>query len=464
MVKNVFVSRSNSVGESNRQWDELIENIIQGEVVPVIGPEFLAKKFDEDEGVDINLHDDIKCVNPHQELINMLADSKGILSNHKSFSELLYDDAFPASERKDIYDMLGEVFEPEIKDLDSGKLPEECVFKPSELLIKLLKICKFRFVITTSFTPIIEHALKEIYGPENVKVLNYNNNPLGNDDIKDVDAIQKPTVYYMFGRVCRQKERYVVNDSDMLAFCRSWLSNAPNTLVNVLKNKYLFILGNNYSDWLCRFIWFSMKTELQTEPKGMVVNPNASESLLQFMKRIDAFITKDPKSVIDKIEKLVAEREKTHEKLKYQEPDMNTDVFISYSRRDAGVVSILYNELTSKGLRVWYDKENLGVGDKFMEKIKLSIKKTRIFVPVLSHHIKDEKNQSHPYRTEWETAIEVASTYGRNFILPICENDFDFYNSNIPEKMQMHNAETFDYQSPVFTEFVSNIYNYLMSL
>lgn len=455
MGKNVFKDKGQkSVGESNRQWNELIDKIIQGEVIPVIGPEFLAK---DDE-------DDAKWVNPHQELINMLAESKNIVPNHNSFSELLYDDAFPASERKDIYDVLGEAFEPEISKIDSGDMPEETIFRPSELLIKLLRICKFRFVITTSFTPVVEYALKAIYGPANVRIMNFSNNPSGNDDIKDTDAIQKPTVYYMFGRVCRQNERYVVNDSDMLSFCRSWLSNAPSTLVSVLKNKYLLILGNNYSDWLCRFIWYSMKTELQTAPTGLVVNPNANESLLQFMKRIDAFTQKDPQSVIDKIEKLVTEREKSQEKLKYRKPDMNTDVFISYSRRDSDIVKKLYDELTAKGLRVWYDKENLGVGDKFMDEIKLAIKKTRVFIPILTHHIEEEKNQSHPYRTEWETATEVASTYGRNFILPICEKDFDFYNGNIPEKLQKHNADSFDYDVPDFSKFVADIYNYLMTL
>ena len=120
--------------------------------------------------------------------------------------------------------------------------------------------------------------------------------------------------------------------------------------------------------------------------------------------------------------------------------------------------------MTAKGLRVWYDKENLGIGDKFMEEIKLAIKKTRIFIPVLSHHIDEEKNQSHPYRTEWETAMEVASTYGRNFILPICEKDFDFYNGCIPEKLQKHNADTFDYSNPNVSAFVEEVYNYLMSI
>ena len=455
MVKNIFIEKKEKhVTENNRQWNELVEKIIQGEVVPVIGPEFLAK----------DSCDPANCRNPHQELINMLAELYEIEPDrHESFSELLYDDDYPASERMEIYDMIGEVFEPEIEKLNTGTVPDKPIFLPSELLMKLLEICKFRFVITTSFTPIVEYAMKEIYGTENVRVLNFSNDPQVNADLVSVDDINKPTVYYMFGRVCRQSNRYVVNDSDMLSFCRAWLSNAPSTLVSVLQDKYLLLLGNNYSDWLCRFVWYSMKTKLSNEPKGMVVNPSANESLLQFMKRIDAFTQKDPKSVIDKIDALVAARMKSQEELKYRKPDMNTDVFISYSRRDLDVVKILYDELTSRGLRVWYDKNNLGVGDKFMEEIKMAIRKTRIFIPVLSHHIEEENNESHPYRTEWAIAVEKAMTYGRNYILPICEKEFDFYNSSIPEMLQQHNAATYEYNNPDFCDFSKEVYDYLMT-
>lgn len=455
MIQNVFKRKGEKpIGENNRQWDELIEKIIQGEVIPVIGPEFLAEDYDNAD----------KSMNPHQVLVNMLAETKDITTEHESFSELLYDDAFPARERDDIYDMIGEAFAPEILEASKNEtaIPQDAIFRPSRLLVKLLRICKFRFVLTTSFTPIVEYAMREIYGAKGVKVMNYNNNPLGNDDLKSSEDIQKPTVYYMFGKVCRQSKRYVVNDSDMLAFCRSWLSTAPNTLVNVLKGKYLLILGNNYSDWLCRFIWFSMKTELDMKPKGMMVN--ASESLLQFMKRLDAFAQKDPKAVIDKIESLLTEKRESQEELKYQTPDFNTDVFISYSRRDGGVAKKLYDELSAKGLRVWYDRENLGVGDKFMEEIKLAIRKTRVFIPILTHHIEEEKNLSHPYRTEWETALEVASTYGRNFILPLCEEGFDFYSASIPAKLQKHNADTYKSDNMDFSSFVDNVYNYLMAL
>jgi hypothetical protein len=465
--ENIFKSkRDKAKTENNRQWATLINKIVQGEVVPVIGPEFMAsyeKEDSEDNGNDDKNTEE--WVNPHLELINQLAESMDIEpGQHQSFSELLYDDAFPASERMEIYDMLGEVFEQEIAALNRGELPRKRIFAPSSLLIKLLKTCRFRFVITTSFTPVVEYAMKEIYGTENVRVLNFSNNPSGNDDIEDVDDIQKPTVYYMFGRVCRQEKRYVVNDSDMLSFCRSWLSNAPKTLVSVLKDKYLLLLGNSYSDWLCRFVWYSMKTKLETELKGMVVNPAASESLLQFMKRIDAFTQQDPKAVIERIDTLIEAERASQEENKFKKPEINTDVFISYSRRDGDVVKTLYDQLREKGLRVWYDKEKLDTGAKFMDDIKLAIRKTRIFIPVLSHHIEDEKNESHPYRTEWDTALEVDSTYGRNFIMPVCEKGFDFYNGCIPEKLQRHNAKVYDKEKPDFSEFVNEVYNYLMSI
>ncbi len=445
MAKNVFGPKSHGERESTRQWDELIDKIIKGEVIPVIGPEFLAED-DEDKN---------KWMNPHQALINMLAESFEIESSHSSFSELLYDDDFPASKRREIYDMIGEAFESETEG--------ERIFNPSWLITKLLEVCKFRFVITTSFTPIVENAMKKIWG-DNVRVMQFTNNPAENQDITIADEIHKPTVYYMFGKVCRRTERYVVNDSDMLAFCRSWLSSAPKTLVSVLKNKYLLILGNNYSDWLCRFIWFSMKTELDAKPKGMMVDTKADESLLQFMKRIDAFTQKDPKAVIEKIENLVNEKTRAHESIKFREPELNTDIFISYSRRDSNAVEKLYDALSAKGLRVWYDKENLGVGDKFMEEIKTAIKRTRIFVPLLTNTIENEKNDSHPYRTEWETAIDVASSYGRNFIFPICEEDLDFYSAKIPDKLQRHNTSFYSKVDMDFNQFAEIVFNYLMTL
>lgn len=467
MTRNPFKKQQSR--EEVRQWDELIDNIMKGEVVPVIGPAFLAaieEEKDQKKDHTTDMEESLsKWQDPHRALIQMLADTYDITPTPQSFSELLYHEKFPEKDRKDIYALLGEAFQQELDNTDE----DDKLFKPSALLYELLRVCKFRFVITTSFTPIVEDAMRQLWGP-NIRIMTFSNNPGENDDLKCADDLLRPTVYYMFGKVRKTAKRYVVTDSDMLSFCRSWLSmdetRMPKILVNVLKNKYLLILGNNYSDWLCRFIWYSMKMELDSSPKGMLVDIDADRSLMEFMNRIDAFTHTNPESVVLNIKKRILQMQEQRDEKKFQEPEPNTDVFISYSRRDSLLVKSLYEVLTAKGLRVWYDKDghSLDPGDDFMQKIKHSIRRTRVFIPLLSHHILEEKNDSHPYRVEWDTAIEVATSYGRNFILPVCEEGLDFYAANIPEKLQKHNAATYQAEAPDFSAFAEKVFNYLMTI
>ena len=119
------------------------------------------------------------------------------------------------------------------------------------------------------------------------------------------------------------------------------------------------------------------------------------------------------------------------------------DVFISYSRSDSDIAEKLYEALTAQGKRVWYDKKNLTDGGYFMDEINKAIKTAKYFVPILSDHITKEKNDSHVYRNEWDTAFNVATSMGRTYIIPIAEKGLNFYKAAIPEKMQQHNAIIF---------------------
>ena len=57
----IFNKTKNDHIESTRQWDVLIDNILKGNVIPVIGPTFLV--------------DNEKGSNPHQILIDYLAEA-----------------------------------------------------------------------------------------------------------------------------------------------------------------------------------------------------------------------------------------------------------------------------------------------------------------------------------------------------------------------------------------------------
>ena len=87
-----------------------------------------------------------------------------------------------------------------------------------------------------------------------------------------------------------------------------------------------------------------------------------------------------------------------------------------------------------------YDRNNVTEGGNFMEEIYKAIRTAQYFIPIFSGNITKEKKESHVYRNEWDTAIEVAISMGRTFIIPIAVKDFDFYKAAIPEKLRQYNA------------------------
>ena len=394
-------------------WDKLIQQIIDGNVIPVIGADLLIDNSS----------------NLHKFIMDGLARTFGVSKQVNSFSELVY-----ASEYKNKF-KLDNIYYQVDKIFAAKRFPA------SERLRRLLSIRQFPFIITTSFTPVIEQAMQNIWKDE-LRVMKFNNNPSENSDIKNGADLRKPTIYYMFGKVGAGAHKYVLTDIDLLDFVSSWLSNdnkaRPKNLCNELKDKYLLMLGNTYSDWLFRFIWYSMRKP--NLGQGMLAYDTLDESLINFLERTETFTKQNTSDVIDQILVRLDKKLKENEAIKFNKPEENMDVFISYSRSDTQVAEQLYKALTAQGKRVWYDKYNLTDGGLFMDEIRKAIKTAKYFVPILTPNIEKEKRESHIYRNEWDTAIEVAISMGRTYIIPLADSNFDFYKAAIPERMQQYNA------------------------
>lgn len=399
-------------------WDMLIQQIIDGNVIPVIGADMLIENRN-------NLHDLI---------VEGIARKLDICKIPQSFSELIY-----SREYKNRFNKLDSIYYQVDSIFASKRLPA------SSRLRRLLSIKQFPFVITTSFSPIVEQEMRDIW-QDQLRVMKFSNNPSENNDIKDGTDLRKPTVYYMFGKVGSGAHKYVLTDVDLLDFVSSWLSNdnkaRPKNLCNELKDKYLLMLGNTYSDWLFRFIWYSMrKSDLG---RGMLAYDTLDESLLNFLERTETFTKQNTAEVIDQILIRMDRKIQENEMTKFNKPEENVDVFLSYSRLDSEIAEKLYNSLTAQGKRVWYDKYNLTDGVAFMDEIRKAIRSAKYFVPLLTSNIARERNESHVYRNEWDVAIEVAISMGRKYIIPVAETRFDFYNAAIPERIQQHNAVQYD--------------------
>ena len=418
--------------KEEKRWNELIDAVMDGKVIPVIGPDFLIDDEEGEEGGGANLH---------QQIIDFLASAYEVKSNPRSFSQLVYDKDFiyeTNSDKEAIYMLINQIL---------SQVIEEDQLHPNKLLLKLLMLRKFPFVITTSFTPVVEMAMRAAWPEKEVRVLQFRNDPgfdlaVGKGDIANELDMEQPTVYYMFGKHCDEK-RYVVTDLDMMDFCKRWIaggSNVPRVLTEAMKKRYLLVLGNNYSDWLFRFIWYSMRPTTDIMRSSLMVH-DPEPTLRDFLDRLQTFMEKDPKFVISEIERRVSERMKQEESKPKQQYE--TDVFLSYSRRDKDVVEKMYQALSAAGLRVWYDNNDIPGGADWKQTFLKGVRNTRLFIPVLSNNVAKEYMEPHEYRDEWTLAASIAAKMGgRDFIWPLAEQGFDFYNEDnkLPQEFHVKNA------------------------
>ena len=437
-ILDIDIDVESILAEDEERWEELLDEIMAGNVIPVIGPDFQI----EDEK------------NFHTQLIDLFAKKFGVNDEPQTFSQLIYDKdkKFLSTAKKPemIYKLINQVLSKVKK-------------RPSDLLLRLLGTKKFPFVITTSFTPVVESAMSQVWEGEEVKVLQFRNDPgrdlkIDEGDVQNEKQMNVPTVFYMFGKYSEEKKRYVVTDVDMMEFCKSWLAGlkTPRVLTEAIKSRYLLVLGNNYSDWLFRFICYSLRSSAEGLRSSLLVNANLDEDtpLIQFLNRLETFIQKDPEFVVKEIERRINEREKQNKSEEQKTQAYKTDVFLSYSRNDETTVKNLYDNLSKRGLRVWYDRNDIKEADNWRQAIIGGIRTSRIFVPVLTANIENEILETHEYRTEWKEAASISNKIGgRTFIVPLAEKGFDFYNelTDVPTEFSERNATWFD----ISTDFES---------
>lgn len=425
-------------GGNRRIWNILIGQIIKGNVIPVIGGEMTYINNDK---------------SPLNILLDEIKDSYNLTENVSSFTALM--------NRLGIH--TGDVYYDVADMIEDNKQ----LFAPTELLKDFLSIKYFPFIITTTIYPTIENTMREIHG-DHLRVLIFCNDSSNNDDIEDSKDTMRPTLYYMFGKANDRGKDFVLSDTDLLQFSRSWLQptdsdnkSKPANLSNALSNKFLLVLGNNFQDWLFRFFWLAMKnnnvfTNKGKIPNGLEASEHSDEQLIEFLSSSN--IMSQISNLSDFVNELKFRLKQKQDELKnnpnlwFDEPTVNADVFISYSRADSEIVEQLYNILVSKGLVVWYDKKNLGAGTNFIREIREAIRGCKLFIPILTENIRKQAAESHVYRNEWKFALEQEEQISPAipYIIPLCEKSFDM-NDNIAgvqDGIKVHNAELYSKENP----------------
>lgn len=435
----VFNPRNNL---EERQWNILFEQIVKGNVIPVIGPDFVH----------------VNKKTSTQFLIDVICQYCQIgEGQYNSYSQMVNDSRYQTSEinkYSDIYSSLTDL----ISDNPQFFSQEE----ENILLYRFLQIPYFTFIITTTVDTVVENLMKKIHG-ERLRVMCFRNDASRNDDLINGEDMRRPTLFYMFGKAERKEHSFVVTDEDLLQFSQTWLrpndigcKAKPSMISNLLANRYLLVVGQDYQDWLFRFFWYAIKNEnFGKKMSGMLTLKQDDKALIDFLSRGNAFTRIEPnqEKFVNKVIDGVIAYEHNNNISKDSVPQEGTDVFISYSRGDNDLVDILYRILTDKGLHVWYDHKNLLKGLDFMKQIENAIKNSTFFVPVFTFTILDQAHEEHPYRKEWRYAVDhIQNIGGISYCFPFFEKGFnmDDMRADIPSDLKRHDAFSFDRNTIAF--------------
>lgn len=330
-------------------------------------------------------------------------------------------------------------------------------------LMRLLRTGYFKFVLTTSFDPLVEIAMRKQWG--DIKIKNIYDEEIENQDIKNERELNVPTLYYLFGKA--GKNTFVATDVDALSAVRRWLQRSASSIqLQETSRRYILTLGCDHDDWLFRIIWFVLKGEANNLKDGYIAQFSQNKSLERFLVRNKILINNDSSKVVDALIEELGKREETN---LWKKPN-HCDVFISYSRKDGQIAQELYETLKKKGLDVWYDRINLaGRGDEYMTKILDAIQHCKVFIPILTTTITEQKGEKHPYRLEWADGIDCYSQLGRNdFCIPFVDDKYDinniWYEDKLPKEFPKMDCSFFDKEELDFEEFSKKIQNIVLNL
>lgn len=127
--------------------------------------------------------------------------------------------------------------------------------------------------------------------------------------------------------------------------------------------------------------------------------------------------------------------------VKIDQSRSSKNVFLSYSRLDAGAARQLYETLTKEGYRVWFDETSLLPGQDWESEIRSAIKTCGAFVVLVSQNSIDRRGF---FQRELRIALDAAEEvpHGQIFIIPVLL-DFNCLDK-LPSTIRKYHCVTLD--------------------
>lgn len=399
-------------------WDDLLDYIEQGKVVPILGHELVRADY---QGRSVSL--------------------QRLLAERLAERERLQVDWTPHFELSDTVDAYLEkrnarVFElyDRIAGLVRGLNP---AFPVPPALRSLAEIRGLDLFVTLTFDSLMARALDEVrYAGQPVTreiEFSINQSTAAQAEALRMARDGSAVVFNLFGRA-GTKSDFAIHDEDALEFIHRFVSGdvaPPEWLLSDLRNSHLLVLGVHLPDWLGRFVLrAATRDRLRTAQRAYFIareNAPAGSTLAEFLRRfgretrIDVF-GGDAEQFVNELHRRWSER--NPEAARGAAPERSRDeprgtIFISYGRENLAEVERLHSAIEGMGVDAWFDRTELLPGDYWEKKILPQIQReARLFVPVFSDRTAG-RNEGYVFR-EWHEAIERSKKIiGRRFVMPV---------------------------------------------
>lgn len=420
-------------GEGPRFWDQLLQFIEEGRVVPILGPDLLVSNAG---GRPVHLYSFLA-----ERLAEYLEVPGDSLPATGALHEVACRFLSQNGQIEDIYAGLKRVFPP----------PESFPLPPS--LLQLAEIRPFKLFVSTTLDPFLQQALDQVRfgGQPRTRVFAYAPNAVQDLD-QSVDGMDRPAVFHLFGRLSAVPE-YAVTEEDTLEFVYALQSEIrrPKCLFDELDRRQLLLLGGGFPDWLARFFLRTSRRERLWLVRGrtdVVADARMRDdpSLISFLKHFSSrtrICSQGAVEFVDELHRRWTERHPPQEAAP-EEPvrarnaqEMEPGaVFLSYASEDRPLVEALKEELERAGVDVWFDRDALEGGDEYERKIRHNIESCSLFVPILSRHSLTSRRRFFRLEWDWAERVAVQAPPNQRFIVPLAAGDVAPDDPALPERFR----------------------------
>ncbi len=414
-------------------WGDLLNQIEEGQVLPIVGAELLNVDIGTDRPVSLYrwaaeaLAAGFKI--PAAELPELCTLNDVVCS--------LTDQG----KRHSAYSRLTTI-------VREAKIPVPRVLE------QLAEINNFKLFISTTFDGLLAEALNRTRfgGAEGTEVISFQTTGAPKDLPVEGD-MSREIVYQLFGKLSAVAYSCVICDDDLLEFVFALGERKQHLgrLFNELTNKNLLILGINLSDWMARvFLRIAKGTRVsQNRPvQEIVADAEAQRDqpfvlfLRHYSRTTQIYPAGDALHFVNELHRRWMERHgspKSGRPVTVRIPPPTVmppgSVFISYPSEDVDAAWNLKTGLEGDGMAVWFDmtdlKEKAGV--EYARNIGEGIQGCSFFILLISKHTYDPKDRF--FRQEWHYAAPRAlrRNPGRPFVLPVLVDDSPINEGQLPD-------------------------------